>query len=110
LWGTFPRVLGRYVRERQVLTLENALYRMTGLSARNFGIQNRGRLAAGSYADICVFDPEAILDMATYEQPIQASRGIRYVLINGQMALEDGVPTGKRAGRVLTREDLRDAA
>ena len=103
LWGTFPRVLGRYVREQSVLSLSDAVYRMTGLPAQRFGLRNRGIIEVGNYADLCVFDPESILDSATFEQPTRPAVGIHYVFVNGQIALEDGMPTTARAGRVLTR-------
>ncbi len=76
---------------------------MTGLAAQRFGLRNRGTLAVGNYADLCVFDPATILDAATFEQPTQPAVGIHYVFVNGQMALEKGVPTASRAGQVLTR-------
>jgi N-acyl-D-amino-acid deacylase len=103
LWGTFPRVLGRYVRERNVLTLQDAVHRMTGLSAQQFGLEQRGRIAVGNFADICVFDPRTVLDAATYEQPAQHAVGICYVLVNGHVALDMGRLTGSRVGRVLRR-------
>jgi N-acyl-D-amino-acid deacylase len=103
LWGTFPRVLGRYVRERNVLTLEDAVHRMTGLSADRFGLFNRGRVQEGHYADLCIFDPLTVLDTATYEQPVQRAVGIHYVFVNGQLALERGTPMATRAGRILRR-------
>lgn len=101
LWGTFPRVLGRYVRERNVLTLEDAVHRMTGLSASKFGLRQRGFLQVDHYADLCIFDPQSILDSATYEQPINPAIGIHYVFVNGRLALEKGAPTEVRAGKVL---------
>ncbi len=104
LWGTFPRVLGHYVRERKILTLADAVHRMTGLSAHWFGIHDRGLVEEGKYADLCVFDPNTVLDVATYEQPIQAAVGIKYVLVNGKLAVEQGICTGVRAGRVLQRD------
>ena len=106
LWGTFPRVLGHYVRQRKVLTLEDAVHRMTGLSADCFGLRTRGHLKAGTYADIVVFDPDIILDSATFEQPVSPAIGICYVFVNGRMAMREGVLTGTRAGRVLRRGDL----
>jgi len=104
LWGTFPRVLGRYVRERKVLTIEDAVHRMTGLPAQQFRLRDRGLVAVGQYADLCVFDPEKVLDTATFEQPMQAAVGIEYVIVNGQMALARGKPTQAREGRILRRE------
>jgi N-acyl-D-amino-acid deacylase len=103
LWGTFPRVLGRYVREQNVLSLSDAVHRMTGLPAQRFGLHNRGIIAVGNYADLCIFDPESILDSATFEQPTRPAVGIHYVFVNGQIALQEGIPTAARAGRVLTR-------
>jgi N-acyl-D-aspartate/D-glutamate deacylase len=103
LWGTFPRVLGRYVREQNVLSLPDAVHRMTGLPASRFGLRNRGIIEAGNYADLCVFDPDTIADSASFEQPTRPAVGIHCVFVNGQMALEKGIPTAARAGRVLTR-------
>jgi N-acyl-D-amino-acid deacylase len=105
LWGTFPRVLGRYVRERNVLTLEDAVHRMTERSARHFGLQDRGRIAVRKYADLCIFDSQTILDRATFEQPAAAAAGIHHVFVNGRLALEKGEPTAIRAGRVLRRQE-----
>jgi N-acyl-D-amino-acid deacylase len=109
LWGTFPRVLGQYVRERGVLTLENAILRMTDSSAQNFGLQERGRLAVGTFADVCVFDAASIRDAATFEQPTNPAVGIHYVFVNGNMALAHGKPTDARAGMVLLRQDPRNS-
>ena len=105
LWGTFPRVLGRYVRERQVISLESAVHRMSGLSAQHFGLRDRGRLAVGMCADICVFDPASVCDTATFEEPTTPAAGIHHVFVNGCVALTDRVPTGLRAGRVLLRQE-----
>lgn len=105
LWGTFPRVLGRYVRERGVLSLESAVHRMSGLSAHHFGLRDRGRLLAGLYADICVFDPASVCDTATFEKPTTPAAGIQHVLVNGALVLTGGAPTGLRPGRVLLREE-----
>jgi len=103
LWGTFPRVLGHYVRERGVLSLENAVHRMTGLSARHFGLLDRGQLVVRNYADVCVFDPATVSDLATFERPTTPAAGIRHVIVNGALALSDGALTDARAGRVLMR-------
>jgi N-acyl-D-amino-acid deacylase len=103
LYGTFPRVLARYAREEGLLTLEEAVRRMTGLPARRFGLERRGELKEGWDADIVVFDPQAVTDRATYEDPRQYPRGIDYVVVNGQVVAEKGKQTGARPGRVLRR-------
>jgi N-acyl-D-amino-acid deacylase len=103
LWGTFPRVLGHYVRERGIFTLAEAVRRMTGLSAERFGLADRGRLRPGAYADLVLFDPAAIADRATFEQPQQPAQGIELVLVNGQPVMRAGQATGARPGRVLRR-------
>jgi N-acyl-D-amino-acid deacylase len=102
-YGTFPRVLGHYVRETKALTLEAAVRKMTSLPASILGLVDRGLLAAGMAADIVVFDPATIIDHATYEQPTLASEGVRHVLVNGRLALRAGQATGAQAGRVLRR-------
>lgn len=106
LWGTFPRVLGRYVRERKLLSLESAVHKMTGLSARRFGLPRRGLVAPGFHADLVTFDAGTVLDRATYQQPHLPPEGIRAVYINGTQACADGRMTGERAGRVLRRGRL----
>jgi len=102
-WGTFPRVLGRYVRETKALTWEDAIRKMTALPAATIGMVDRGYLAPGMAADITVFDPAAVIDHATYEDAGQLSEGIREVLVNGGIALRGGKVTGERRGRVLSR-------
>ena len=102
-FGTFPRVLGRYVREQGVLTWEDAVRKMTGLPAATVGLVDRGLLAAGMAADVVVFDPVTVIDHATFEAPTLQSEGIRAVVVNGQIALRDGRPTGQRAGQALRR-------
>jgi N-acyl-D-amino-acid deacylase len=102
-FGTFPRVLGRYVREAKALTWEEAVRKMTALPAATIGIVDRGRIATGMAADITVFDPATVIDRATYEEPSRLSEGIRYVLVNGAAALVNGKVTGAPAGRVLNR-------
>ncbi len=103
-YGTFPRVLGHYVRERQVLTLEEAIRKMTGLAAARFQLWDRGLLRPGCYADITIFDPETIRDEATFTDPHRYATGIHYVLVNGQLALEQGGQTEVLAGQVLRRQ------
>jgi len=102
-FGTFPRVLGRYVREQKVLTWEDAIRKMTALPANTIGMVDRGFLAPGMAADVTVFDPTTVIDHATYEDAGQLSEGIRHVLVNGRFALRDGKVTGEQAGRVLAR-------
>ena len=101
LWGTFPRVLGHYARDVGLFGLEEAVFRMTGLSAREFGIVDRGRIAVGCHADLVMFDPETVADRATFEDPCQASAGIATVLVNGVAVWRDGASTGERPGHVL---------
>ena len=100
-FGTFPRVLGHYVRERSLLTIEQAVHKMTWLNAAKIGLRDRGQLLAGFFADVTVFDPETVRDRATYTDPFQYSEGIRYVLVNGQVVLAEGQHTGARPGRAL---------
>jgi N-acyl-D-amino-acid deacylase len=102
LWGTFPRVLGHYSRDLALFPLETAVHKMTGLSARRFNLQQRGELRVGWFADVCLFDPATVLDVATFEQPQARSRGIDYVLVNGTIALRRG-QAGHRSGRFLVR-------
>ena len=101
LWGTFPRVLGHYSRDVQLFPLETAVHKMTGLSARRFGLQQRGELRPGWFADLCVFDPDTVLDVATFAQPQARSNGIECVLVNGEIALHRGRTEPNRAGRFL---------
>ncbi len=107
LYGTFPRVLGRYVRERGVLSLEAAVHRMTGFPAAKFGLVDRGVLRPGAYADLVLFDAGTIADTGTYQQPRCYPRGIRFVFVNGIAVVADGAPTGARPGRPLRREEKR---
>jgi N-acyl-D-amino-acid deacylase len=100
-YGTFARLLGKYVREERVLSLPEAVRRLTSLPAGNLGLDHRGRIEAGCYADIVVFDPEAIADRATYEEPHQYAVGVRDVIVNGVAALRDGEHTGAFPGRAL---------
>jgi N-acyl-D-aspartate/D-glutamate deacylase len=103
-FGTFPRVLGVYVRQRGLLRLEDAVRKMTSLNGGKLGIMDRGLLRPGAHADIVVFDPERIIDRATYEKPFQYSEGVVHVLVNGELVLEDGKHTGKRPGQVIRRK------
>lgn len=101
LWGTFPRVLGHYVRDRRLFSLETAIHKMTGLSARRFGLQGRGVLAEGNHADIVVFDEQTVADRATFAQPTEPSQGIDAVFVNGRLACRNGQTVDAHAGRVL---------
>jgi N-acyl-D-aspartate/D-glutamate deacylase len=102
-FGTFPRVLGHYVRDSRALSLAEAVRKMTGLPASIIGMVDRGFIAVGMAADLTVFDPATVIDRATYEKPMEGSEGIRFVAVNGRIALQDGAPTGLRAGRSLHR-------
>jgi N-acyl-D-amino-acid deacylase len=104
LWGTFPRVLGRYARDLNVMSLEAAVHKMTGLPAVTFALGKRGLIAAGMKADITVFDPKTIIDRATFEDPTQMAEGIVHVFVNGELAWTQNAVTSKRSGRFLRRE------
>jgi N-acyl-D-amino-acid deacylase len=101
LFGTFPRVLAHYVRNRHVIPLEEAVRRMTSLSCDRFGLVNRGRIAEGYHADLVVFDPATIEDTATYDDPKQEPTGIDWVIVNGQVTVDHGRHTKAGAGRLL---------
>ena len=103
LWGTFPRVLGRYVRELKLFSLAAAVHKMTGLAADRFRLSDRGRVAVGLAADLVVFDPDNVNDRATFEEPCRISRGIACVIVNGEIAWREGEPCGARRGRFLQR-------
>ena len=100
-YGTFARLLGHYVREERVIPLEEAVRKLTSLPAANLRIRERGTLKSGFYADVVVFDPEAIQDHATFEKPHQFSTGVRHVFVNGESVLRDGEHTGATPGRVV---------
>ena len=102
LWGTFPRVLGHYVRERKLFSLETAVHKMTGLTASRFGLQQRGRIEIGHFADLVLFDAARIIDRATFAEPQQLCDGIVSVWVNGVPAWQDAAATGLRHGRFLT--------
>jgi len=100
-YGCYPRLLGHYVRERGILSLESAIHRSTGLVADTFGLRDRGVLQVGSFADVVVFDPATIVDTATFLEPQQFPTGIDTVLVNGTVVVDDGTHTGARPGTVL---------
>jgi N-acyl-D-amino-acid deacylase len=103
LWGTFARVLGHYSRGLGLFPLETAVYKMTGLTARTYGLKDRGVLKEGAYADLCLFDAATVDEAATFARPIQPAKGIKVVIVNGAITWQDGKSTGARPGRVLRR-------
>ncbi len=100
-FGSFPKILGRYVKEQGVLSPGEAVYKMTGLPAKTFGLNRRGIIAPGFFADITVFDPETVLDKADYVNPYQKPEGIHHVFVNGSQVLQNGEPTGALPGRII---------
>jgi N-acyl-D-amino-acid deacylase len=106
LWGTFPRVLGRYSREIGLITLEDAVHRMTGLPASVFGLTSRSVLAPGNHADIVIFDPDTVCDRADFEHPTEPADGIDAVYVNGQAVVKAGAATGARPGKALRRQAM----
>jgi N-acyl-D-amino-acid deacylase len=103
LWGTFPRVLGHYARDRRVLSLESAIHKMTGLPARRFGLEGRGFVLPSHAADLTIFDPATIEDRATYADPAMRPRGIHWVLVNGEVAVAGVEVVVQHGGQVLRR-------
>ena len=108
-YGTFPRVLAVYVRDRAVLTLAEAIRRMTTLPASRIGVTDRGRLAPGLYADIVLFKPTEVRDVADFADPHRFAAGIDYVIVNGTSVIENGTQTAARPGRVLRRQAMAAA-
>jgi N-acyl-D-aspartate/D-glutamate deacylase len=102
-YGSFPRLLGRYVREQQIMSWEEAIRKSSWLPASTIGMIDRGLLALGMAADVVVFDPNTIIDRATYENPAVQSEGVKHVIVNGVVEVKDGVATGARGGRALVR-------
>jgi dihydroorotase/N-acyl-D-amino-acid deacylase len=100
-WGSYPRILGRYVRDEKLLSLEDAIHKMTGGPAARVGLKDRGQLREGTFADITIFDPRTVVDRATFESPNQYPVGIEYVLVNGQISVDKGERTPALAGQVL---------
>ena len=109
-YGTFPRILGLYVREEKVLPLEDAIRKMTSAATRRLGIRDRGLLQEGLFADIAVFNPETIIDRATYENPNQLSTGVEYVFVNGVAVVKGGKVTGAKPGIALRGPGYRSAS
>lgn len=104
-YGTFPRVLGLYVRERKILSLESAVHKMTGMPAARLGLARRGLVKAGYIADLALVDPEAVRDRATFLDPHQYPDGIPYVIVNGQVVVDAGQPCRVAAGRICARQE-----
>ena len=105
-YGTYPRVLGRYVRDRKLLTIEEAVRKMTSLPAQRLGLQDRGLIKEGMYADIVVFNPRNVRDTATFTDPHQYPDGVEYVIVNGTIVMEKGEHTGALPGMVLRKSRL----
>ena len=105
-WGSFPKVLGEFVREKKVLTLEEAIYKMSGLPAKTISMTDRGTLETGKAADLVVFNPTTVIDKATYAEPTLMSEGIVHTLVNGQFAWKDGEAAGIKAGKTLKRRSM----
>ncbi|MEE8195282.1 MAG: amidohydrolase family protein [Candidatus Bipolaricaulota bacterium] len=103
-YGAFPRVLGRYVREKGILDLNEAIRKMTSLPASRLGLKDRGIIAEVQAADIVVFNPQTVIDHATFQQPCRFPQGIEYVLVNGDVVIEEGEHTGRYPGRLLKRQ------
>lgn len=99
--GTFPRVLGGYARDKQVLSLESAIRKMTSLPAQTFGLKGKGLIKEGFDAELVIFDPKSIEEQGTYDDPIRVPSGISQVLVNGQVVIESEQITGVAAGKVL---------
>jgi N-acyl-D-amino-acid deacylase len=100
-WGSYPRILGRYVRDEKLLSIEEAIHKMTGKPAARVGLRDRGLIKEGMFADITIFDPAKVIDKATFESPNQYPAGIVYVLVNGKISVDQGRRTTALAGRVL---------
>jgi N-acyl-D-amino-acid deacylase len=107
-WGTYPRILGRYVRDERLLSLETAIHKMTGAPAARVGLRERGLLREGMFADIAVFDPGKVIDRATFESPNQYPAGVEYVLVNGKISVDKGQRTETLGGRVLRGPGYKD--
>jgi len=103
LWGTFPRVLGRYARDQKLLSLPDAIHKMTQMPAQRFGLAERGLIRPGYFADLVLFDAEKIIDKATFADPVRPSEGIAGVWVNGVLSYTTQGPTQSRAGRFLPR-------
>ena len=105
-YGTFPRILGYYVREKNILDLPTAIHKMTGLSAQRLGIQDRGIIKKGNFADLTIFDPEKIIDRSTFTDPHQYPTGVQFVLVNGQLIVDQGEFQDIRPGKILRKNKM----
>ena len=104
-YGTFPRVLGVYVRDKKILPLEVAIQKMTMMPADRLGLQDRGRIKENTFADVVIFNPATVKDKATFQEPHQYPEGIDYVFVNGQLAVDDGEYKNIRSGKVLRKNE-----
>jgi N-acyl-D-amino-acid deacylase len=102
-YGCFARVLGQFVRERGLLSLQEAVHKMSGFPARRFGLSDRGCIAQGMAADLVVFDPSTVAARSTWQAPLRTPVGVEWVLVNGQAVIASGTPTGRLPGEVLRR-------
>ena len=105
MYGSFARLLGKYVREENLMTLQEGIRRMTSLPASNLKIRKRGALKVGNYADLAIFDPAKIRDLATFEQPHQYAEGMQHVFVNGTLVLNQGEHTGAKPGRCIRKKE-----
>jgi N-acyl-D-aspartate/D-glutamate deacylase len=103
-FGSFPRVLARYVKDKKILSWEEAIHKMSGKPAEKFNIKKRGTIKEGNFADVIVIDPKNIRDLATPENPYQYSEGIDYVIVNGKVLLDDGKLEDVKAGKVIKKK------
>ncbi len=102
-FGSFPRVLGKYVREEKILSWEEAIYKMSGKPAKKYGLKKRGSLEKGNFADVVIFNPEKVKDLSTVDDPYQYAKGVSWVFVNGEIIMEEGKFNGSRAGRVIRK-------
>ncbi|MFM1934383.1 MAG: hypothetical protein RL360_1264, partial [Bacteroidota bacterium] len=102
-YGSFTRILGRYVREQKILSLEQAVYKMTGLTASHLGLKDRGIIAPGKIADLVLFNPDTVIDRATIKNSQAISEGIEGVWVNGEKVFSENMATGKRSGSLIKR-------
>jgi N-acyl-D-amino-acid deacylase len=109
-FGAFPRVIRKYVHEDGVITLEDAIRRMTSLAAHRLGLQDRGLIAPGMAADLLIFDPERVMDRADFGEPMRYAEGMDYVFVNGVAVIDEGVMSNTKPGRLLRRESQQDTA